>query len=80
MADHPRGAPGCTCGTPPFAPPEPSGDCPFHGAGVPPVTDNTVRIFLDWMEGVFVGTPETMREGVKKAMTKALAGEECPYV
>lgn len=27
----PRGAPGCTCGTPPFAPPEPSSDCPFHG-------------------------------------------------
>lgn len=26
----PRGAPGCTCGTPPFAPPEPSDDCPFH--------------------------------------------------
>jgi len=26
----PRGAPGCTCGTPPFAPPEPSNDCPFH--------------------------------------------------
>jgi hypothetical protein len=25
-----RGAPGCTCGTPPFAPPEPSDDCPFH--------------------------------------------------
>lgn len=28
----PRGAPGCTCGTPPFAPPEPSDDCPFHAA------------------------------------------------
>lgn len=27
----PRGAPGCTCGAPPFAPPEPSDDCPFHG-------------------------------------------------
>jgi hypothetical protein len=25
-----RGAPGCTCGTPPFAPPEPASDCPFH--------------------------------------------------
>ena len=29
--DTARGAPGCTCGTPPFAPPEPSSDCPFHG-------------------------------------------------
>jgi hypothetical protein len=27
----PRGAAGCTCGTPPFAPPEPSADCPHHG-------------------------------------------------
>jgi hypothetical protein len=26
-----RGAPGCTCGEPPFAPPEPADDCPFHG-------------------------------------------------
>lgn len=26
----PRGTPGCTCGTPPFAPPEPSEDCPLH--------------------------------------------------
>jgi hypothetical protein len=31
----PRGAPGCTCGTPPFAPPEPSGDCPFHASERP---------------------------------------------
>lgn len=31
--DVPRGAPGCTCGTPPFAPPEPSADCPHHGEG-----------------------------------------------
>lgn len=29
--DPPRGAPGCTCGSPPFAPPEPSADCPYHG-------------------------------------------------
>ncbi len=26
----PRGAPGCTCGTPPFAPREPASDCPHH--------------------------------------------------
>ena len=26
-----RGAPGCTCGTPPFSPPEPADDCPHHG-------------------------------------------------
>lgn len=32
---EPRGAPGCTCGTPPFAPPEPSADCPYHGENSP---------------------------------------------
>lgn len=26
-----RGTPGCTCGTPPFAPREADDDCPFHG-------------------------------------------------
>jgi hypothetical protein len=31
----PRGAQGCTCGTPPFAPREPSADCPFHGINAP---------------------------------------------
>src|SRR5262245_51024995 len=31
MTDIPRGAPGCTCGEPPFAPPEASPDCPYHG-------------------------------------------------
>lgn len=53
------------------------------GGGAPPatplVTDETVRLFLAWMEGVFVGTPDAMRDAVKQAMTKALAGEECPY-
>ena len=29
-ASVPLGSPGCTCGTPPFASPEPAGDCPFH--------------------------------------------------
>lgn len=29
-----RGAPGCTCGTPPYAPPEPASDCPFHSGGL----------------------------------------------
>jgi hypothetical protein len=35
MSAVPRGTPGCTCGTPPFAPPEPSADCPYHGSGTP---------------------------------------------
>jgi hypothetical protein len=26
-----RGSMGCTCGTSPFAPPEPASDCPHHG-------------------------------------------------
>lgn len=57
---------------------------PERLAGVPEraateVTDDTVRIFLDWMEGAFVGTPEAMRDAVKQAMTHAVAGEECPY-
>lgn len=30
-SEVPRSAPGCTCGTPPFAPPEPASDCPYHG-------------------------------------------------
>lgn len=30
-----RGEVGCTCGTPPFAPLEPSDDCPFHGRRAP---------------------------------------------
>lgn len=29
-----RGAPGCTCGTPPFAPREPADDCPFHRTNI----------------------------------------------
>lgn len=31
VRNAPRGTPGCTCGTGPFAPPEASDDCPYHG-------------------------------------------------